>query len=268
MPLPWRVLLFATLVGCPKKGDLGSLVPAANRPSFNPDDPALMAVVGELRWESGLVLDCFDPAGPAGNTCAVPVCEEAPCPTLRVLAVAAIPLAAGPVVLPYGVVDVSDEPDGPCVLRTARPAAGVEPRLWAPPGRVVTEVARDGIVLPGDATPAAAWDVDLDGDGDLERIVEGVAQDGGTIAVVYVDGVAVVVAEDVVVEVPDDADDQARMDAELQRSRASIWGLTDDGLDGVLEVVTEGEAYEAWWSAVLAVETGAVVVRGNGGCAL
>lgn len=261
-----RVLLLLGLVACPKRGDLGSLVPAANRPSFNPDDPALMAVVADVRGESGLVLDCFDPFGPAGNFCAVPACEEPPCATLRVLSVAAVPFAAGPVALPYGVVDVASTPPEPCALEIAGPV-DAEPRWWVP-GRVVSQVEPGGFVLPDGATPTLAWAVDLDGDGDLEQIVEGVRADGRAVTVAFVDGVEVLVAEDVRVEVAEDADEEAQIFAELQRSTASVWGLTDAGLDGVLELVTLGEMYEGWWSAVLGVETGAVVVHGSGGCSL
>ena len=262
----FSVFLLLALVACPKRGDLGSLVPADHRPSFNPDDPARMAVVADVRGESGLVLDCFDRYGPAGNTCEVPACDQAPCPTLQVLSVAAVAFAEGPVELPYGVVEVGWTTDDPCALEVGTPVDAA-PRVWSP-GRVLTRVEPSGFVLSGGAAPTSAWAIDLDGDGDLEQIVEGVRADGGTVTVAFVDGAEVLVAEDVRVEVAEGADEQAQISAELQRSSASVWGLTDAGLDGVLELVTEGEMYEGWWSAVLGVETGAVVVHGSGGCSL
>lgn len=258
----WSFLLL--LVACPKRADL-TIGADRLRPPFRPDDPSAVAVVTDSPVAGGLVVACADRFGGAEGVCPIPTCREDDCPTLRALGVGVVPITPGPVALPLGVVAVTTYEDGACAEVRADPS-DPEPRTWAPERREVRVIQADVFELPGGARPVAAWGLDLNGDGGEEAIVEGEIP-GGRGTWVFVGGEPVEVALDVVPEVAEDADEQALLAAELQRSRVAVIGITDADLDGVLELVTSGEAYEAWWEAAVGVETGAVVVRGSAGCA-
>lgn len=260
-------LLLPLLLGCPKHAapmvtrDQG-LPPLPDLPT----DPSWFAVGLPGGESTDLVLACTDILGPAGNDCPVPACSDDGCPEAPALVIGVSDLAEGPVAIPVSQGLVAwDRGDDGCdnVLVTAD---GAEQRWWSA-GRTIVAVA------PEDALPFApegtvvdwALAVDLDGDGADEWIVSGV-QPTGDITGLVRGGSWETVIDGVAAEVPDDATDEQRWEAELARWTGQVVGLTDAGLDGQLDLVVYSEGYEYWGYALGAIGPGGWETLGKAGC--
>jgi hypothetical protein len=258
------ILVLTVLAACPKRT---VHLPASNTTVFPelgapviPTDPSIQAVAVPNGPLSSLVLTCTDVVGPAGNVCAV----EAEAPAL---VVGMAELAEGPVSIPMSQGAIAWDRSDPGCENVVTTAEGGEPRAWEP-GRAIRSLppgAAAAHVEPGvEVTSVLA--LDLEGDGVEEWLVDGVSASGAFSGVLR-DGQWVVLFEEVRPELADDATEQERWDAEVQRWTGEIVGVTDVGLDGQLELVMRGDGFESWGYEVGIVSGGGWEGLGQAGCA-
>lgn len=241
-------------------------MPAPSAPTL-PTDPSWWAIVAPGGMSGDMVLTCTDTLGPHGNECAIPACGIAGCPEAPALIVGVVDLMEGPVAIPISQGTIAWDRSEPGCENVVTTTDGAEPRSWEP-GRVILSVpaASAARYAPEGTLVRSILAVDLDGDGADEWIVLGGTETGEVTGMVR-DGAWVPLIEDVRVDVPQDATDRERFDAQIQAFNGDVVGLTDVGLDGDLELVISGEGFESWGYEVVEVGSTGWTSLGKAGCA-
>lgn len=260
-------ILLPLLLGCPKHAapmvtrDQG-LPPLPDLPT----DPSWFAVGMPGGPSTDLVLACTDILGPAGNDCPVPACSDDGCPEAPALVIGVSELAEGPVAIPVSQGLLAWERPGDGCDNVVVTADGAEQRWWSA-GRRVVAVPTDAALpyAPEGTEIESVLAVDLDGDGVDEWIVSG-EQVSGAVTGIVRDGAWETLLQQVRVEVPEDATEQERWEAEYSAWSGEVVGLTDAGLDGQLDLVVYNEGYEYWGYALGAIGPGGWQPLGKAGC--
>lgn len=259
------ILVLTVLVACPKRtvhlpASNTTVLPELGAPVI-PTDPSIQAVAVPNGPMGSLVLTCTDVVGPAGNVCIA----DAEVPALIV---GVAPLAEGPVAIPMSQGSIVLDRSDPGCENVVTTAEGGEPRSWEPAGRAIRSLPPESAAAHVDAGAevTSVLAVDLEGDGVEEWLVDGVAASGAFSGVLR-DGQWVVLFEEVRPELAEDATEQERWDAEVQRWTGEIVGVTDVGLDGQLELVMRGDGFESWGYEAGIVSASGWEGLGQAGCA-